>query len=733
MRKLILLSGIPGCGKSTFIDQHNLQGYTLSPDQIRLDLQPPDMTIVGNVTIVQDNDQKVWNQLYERLEDRMKHGELVIIDATHTQSSYFDKYLHIAGRYRYTVVVVDFRYVELETCQVRNQNRPEFKKVPDKVIQKMYENIQKLTIPTKIKVSKPQDFRLTKLDEKLRDFSHYNRIIHIGDVQGVDDALADYFQAYPFDERNLYIFTGDLIDRGLQNHLVVTRMIDLLSRDNVILIEGNHDTYLWDWACNRVVDSREFAYKTKPQLEENHINKGVVAKALKNMQPLIYYQYGDLKVLLTHGGLSNLPDEYDKLSTRTCIKGVGKYGEVMIVDDTFVNLTKSNVYQIHGHRNMQSYPTQINSRCFNLEGKVEFGGFLRVVHLDQSGFEVIEIPAQPKVSNQNVTQNNQTKQNLEENQTLIESMQKNSLVQEKLMGSMNQISSFNFTSKAFYDRKWSEQTMTARGLFINNQSKEIVIRSYNKFFNIGEFEHIELEYLAKTMQYPIQIWVKENGYLGLVGYDSSNKELVFASKSTINSEFAQWLKEQFEKLLTYKQIQLIKDFLRDNNATMVFEVIEPERDPHIIKEVGQRIVMLDFVKRQAEFERINYETSIQLALDLGIEFKQKAGLIHNPTEFNDWYDRINDLNYKYEGKHIEGFVLEDFGGLMVKIKLPFYAFWKQMRGVLEAINNNKYQNNGYKKYLDSEKAEKFINWLLTEKSENQIYKNIIEARERFDQ
>ena len=35
MRKLILMRGAPGAGKSTFIHYYHLENYTLCPDKIR--------------------------------------------------------------------------------------------------------------------------------------------------------------------------------------------------------------------------------------------------------------------------------------------------------------------------------------------------------------------------------------------------------------------------------------------------------------------------------------------------------------------------------------------------------------------------------------------------------------------------------------------------------------------------------------------------------------------------
>ena len=38
--------------------------------------------------------------------------------------------------------------------------------------------------------------------------------------------------------------------------------------------------------------------------------------------------------------------------------------------------------QIFGHRNVQDVPIDMGHRCYNLEGKIEFGGYLRCVELE---------------------------------------------------------------------------------------------------------------------------------------------------------------------------------------------------------------------------------------------------------------------------------------------------------------------------------------------------------------
>lgn len=58
MRKLVILRGAQGCGKSTFIKENNLERFTLSADQIRLMYSSPEMTINYKEEIPQFNNKK---------------------------------------------------------------------------------------------------------------------------------------------------------------------------------------------------------------------------------------------------------------------------------------------------------------------------------------------------------------------------------------------------------------------------------------------------------------------------------------------------------------------------------------------------------------------------------------------------------------------------------------------------------------------------------------------------
>ena len=103
MRKLIVLRGPQGAGKSTFIRQQKLDAYVICPDHIRQIFSGPVMGETGKLGINQSHDSRVWRMVKQLVFDRMSRGELLVIDATHRASRDFKLYLQYAKEFRYQI------------------------------------------------------------------------------------------------------------------------------------------------------------------------------------------------------------------------------------------------------------------------------------------------------------------------------------------------------------------------------------------------------------------------------------------------------------------------------------------------------------------------------------------------------------------------------------------------------------------------------------------------------
>lgn len=676
MRTLLLLRGSAGCGKSTWIEQNGLKPYTLSADDIRLLCQSPIMSVSGEEEISQANDNVVWATLFKLLETRMQNGEFTVIDATNSKTAEMNRYKQLCESYRYRIYCVDFTDIPIEVVKQRNAQREPLKRVPDIVIDKMYSRFASQKIPSGITVIKPDE--LDKIWFKMVDKSEYKKVHVIGDIHGCNTALQEYITSQGgMKDDELYIFSGDYIDRGIENVETIRFLLSIYKKPNVLLLEGNHERWLWIYANDGVCQSKEFELFTKTAFDDARVNKKELRNLYRKMGQCAYFKYGDNVYLVTHAGLSVVPNNLTFVSTKQMIHGVGDYKDFEAVADTFVKKMPANYFQIHGHRNTKQVPIEVNERVFNLEGQVEFGGCLRCVQFDKDGNGTIHY----------------TKNNIFEKHEIIRAeapgektvadvileLRSSKYVQEKKYGNF---SSFNFTRNAFYDKIWDEQTIKARGLYIDIQKQKVVARSYEKFFNINERPETKFDMLQHKLQFPVTAYVKENGFLGIVSYDEYNDDLFVTTKSSPDGAFAGWFKEILYAYLTESgTIDDVKQFVKDNNVSMVFECVDMKNDPHIIEYPRSMLFLLDIVHNSIDFKKYDYDDVRVIANRFGLMCKEKAYEIANWQDFFDWYYEVTAEDYEYRGANIEGFVIEDANGYMVKLKLHYYNFWKFMRSI----------------------------------------------------
>lgn len=267
MRTLLLMRGAPGAGKSTWIKEHGLENYTLSPDNLRMLCSSPDLLPTGDIKISQDrfNEQIVWDLLFKILEYRMSRGEFTVIDATCSKTKDIQQYKELADTYRYRMFIVDFTDIPLETCLKQNKMRPEIKQVPEEAIENIYARFATQQIPGQVKIIKRDEFD-TLLETPI-DLSQYRKLVFIGDIHGCYDTLMQYPDfKNGLCEDTEYIFLGDYLDRGNQNYEVIKFLDSIKDKPNVCLLEGNHERWLYSFGTNVPARSKEFEEHTKPEL-----------------------------------------------------------------------------------------------------------------------------------------------------------------------------------------------------------------------------------------------------------------------------------------------------------------------------------------------------------------------------------------------------------------------------------------------------------------------------------
>ena len=676
MRTLLLLRGIQASGKSTWIKENNLEPYTLSADNIRLNIANPVLLEDGSYEISQKYNKVTWELLYKYLEMRMQNGDFTIIDATHSDIKLMNKYRDLANTYKYTMYCLEFN-VSLEEALKRNKERDNYKYVPERVIERTYETIKNNEkLPSGLK-------KINSIDEIINfytaDVNEYKKVIIIGDIHSCVEPLKEILK--DFNEETLYVFVGDYFDRGIQPVETFKIMLDLLEKPNVILIEGNHEEKsMKKFIYDEEKYTKSFEETTLlPLLKEYDVDyvRASLKKIYKKLRQCFAFEFRGKKFLCTHGGLPLVP-KLTLVSAKEMIHGVGKYeteiGE--IYSENYKKGLCQDFIQVHGHRGIND-----GEYSYCLEARVEFGGELKILTIDNDGNI-------KKSGIKNDVYNRGLKLPMSGVTEKVEFNTANELINEMIGHKFITVKecdynliSLNFNREAFNKKKWNDLTIKARGLFVDKDSGEVKIRSYNKFFNFGE-RHINLGYLNKYATYPIRVFKKYNGFLGLASV--VNNEVVLTSKSVTSGKYKDIFQNIWNKVEDEVK-ELLKKTMIENNCTAVFEVVSPEYDPHIIKYDKEHLYLLDFIENKLDLDTHNIDLEFSENLMKKIEFSSdlltKKEELTRLENYDELYNFLHEKTMSLE--EFEGYVLCDNSGFMFKFKLPYYILWKERRGWLE--------------------------------------------------
>lgn len=219
----------------------------------------------------------------------------------------------------------------------------------------------------------------------------------------------------------------------------------------------------------------------------------------------------------------------------------------------------------------------------------------------------------------------------------------------------------------------------SRGLFVNNKTGEVIARGFDKFFNINENLDENGEcIISSRFTGDVSVYQKENGFLGLVGYDSESKDLFFASKNSSTSDFANRLKELFYELATDDEIVHIRHILKIKNACLVFEVIDVENDLHLIDYDDNKLIVIGLLSRTYDFSEFPYDFQEKQFGNLkNIMLKKKIG------SFQNIQSALGFLKHKGLERS-EGWVINDKNNNYIKVKSDFYKRIRVLRSYIMA-------------------------------------------------
>lgn len=690
MRVLFCLRGIPSSGKSSFIKDNDLQPFTLSSDDYREKLGGLSLTVDGEVCRNQSVNKIVWKRFNEDLTYRLSMGETTIVDATNISLKELNKYKKLAKEYNYRMYVVDFTDVPLSVCLQRNEQR-EYDFVPEEYIIKKSKQLSETVLPKSIEQISPK--RAIEIIERIYDrmsMDDYDVIHVIGDIHGCGTVLNKYLDEYVDKTcRNAFIFVGDYFDRGIENDVVFKRLYKEIGNDDFILLKGNHEETIERYLRGEDMSHKHFVRKTLPQLQ---LKAGVTDKMLKsfckNLRTCANFSFEEVNFLVTHGGISNCNIPLYMLSEHDIVHGIGEYDDIEKVCESYSYFAEeqkemfgNKFIQIMGHRNPHHIATKVDEHNYNVNDVIEAGGDLRVVVITKNGIHCESVKNEvfsPVVRLKKLENSPELFKDIDVEQ-LVEAYRQSKYVKESMY--MGRISSFNFTVDAFEDDVWNSVTTRARGMFIDTLHYNIVARSFDKFFNLGQHECSSYSTVKQTFVYPLTGYEKYDGFLGILGYDKFTDSITYHSKSTISpfGDYANLFRSKLEPLITAKEE--LKNVLKTRNISLVFECVAPKEDKHIIDYKEDKVVLLKAIHNEPVYNPFANDSVLERIAGMyfnGVKVKEKVFVINNQDEFDETIAKWK------ETAQVEGYVIEDaIGENMVKLKTYQYEGRKLCRNIYD--------------------------------------------------
>jgi len=211
---------------------------------------------------------------------------------------------------------------------------------------------------------------------------------------------------------------------------------------------------------------------------------------------------------------------------------------------------------------------------------------------------------------------------------------------------------YNYTEKAQYGRVWNTETLTCRGLIVDD-AERIVARPLRKFFNLSEYA---ATFLPPLPNEPFSVFEKVDGSLG-IRYPTPDGPAI-ATRGSFTSDQALWATQHYRQ--HYGGIALLA------GVTYLFEIVAP-----------QFRVVVDYRDREALVLLAVIDNATGQDLPLPTAW---------PGPVVEHFDGLTDLAQvvALQRDNAEGFVLRFASGLRVKVKHEEYL---RLHRILLGLSN----------------------------------------------
>jgi tRNA ligase len=242
----------------------------------------------------------------------------------------------------------------------------------------------------------------------------------------------------------------------------------------------------------------------------------------------------------------------------------------------------------------------------------------------------------------------------------------------------------------------------ARGLFTDPDGK-IIIRGYDKFFNINEVPKTEWDYLEKNTEGPYFVVMKENGCMVFISSDG-NGGLYVTSKHSFTSPHAEkakyWLDIHLKEAnKTRKELSLK---LLELNSTIALELCSDDFEEHILAYDPENwgLYCHGLIKNIELFETFDPDFVKDFSNTFG--FHEVSYVIRNTIP------EVKEFCESREGQPIEGWVIRS-GNMFAKYKYDKpYLVWREWREITKSYLKKGVLHNFGWRYPETEQYSEWV-------------------------
>ena len=224
------------------------------------------------------------------------------------------------------------------------------------------------------------------------------------------------------------------------------------------------------------------------------------------------------------------------------------------------------------------------------------------------------------------------------------------------------LSIYNYSQSTQYEKHWDEITLACRGVITDDETGEVIVKPFPKFFNYEELPVNDIPWLTSDYVY---VQDKMDGSLGIFFcYDG---EWIMATRGSFTSDQA------IKGLDILKAKYMLPSF--DPSFAYLCEIIYPEN--RIVVDYGQEKVMFlgvvlnrTYNWSESNHDELHWTTALAVLKSSGVK---RSDIVKTTQVFDlgpELYSTLKALNKENE----EGYVLRFFpSNMRVKIKFEDYC------------------------------------------------------------